>query len=162
VCSIVPLPLKNTVLYYTDSGMWCCVVWWIHINIQDPDALTFRASVRGRVFLQNIRDCPCRLQGIISQNTAVWILTAVRPSNLTWDVFLCIFYTSIYCIYINLLNITKFCITVIFVTFNIMKLMFTIKQKYTYVLFHCEITCARCGDLIIITVELNISFVWLP
>ena len=42
-----------------------------------------------------------------------------------------------------------------------MKQMFTIKQKYTYDLFQCEITCARCGDLIIITIELNISFVWL-
>ena len=35
-----------------------------------------------------------------------------------------------------------------------MKLMFTIKQKYTYDLFQCEITCARYGDLIIITIEL--------
>jgi len=138
--------------------MWCCVVWWIHTNIQDPDAITFRASVRSRVFVQNIRDCQCRLQGIISQSTVVWILTAMRPSNLT---FLCIFYTSTYCVCMNLLNITKFCITVVLVTLNIMRLMFTIKQKYTYDVFQCEITCARCGDLIIITIELNISFVWL-
>ena len=139
--------------------MWCYVVWWIQINIQDPDAITFRASVRSRMFEYDIRDGPCRLQGVISQNTVDWILTAARLSNLIWDVFLCIFYTSIYCVYINLLYITKFYITVVFVTLNIMKLMFTIKEKYTCDLFQWEITCARCGDLIILTVELNISFV---
>jgi len=134
----------------------CC---WIQTNIQDPDAITFRASVRSRMFEYSFRDCPCRLQGVISQNTVEWILTAARPSDLTWDVFLCIFYTSTYCVYINLLNITKFCITVMFVTLNIMKLMFAIKQKYTCDLFQWKITRARCGDLIIITIELNISFV---
>jgi hypothetical protein len=55
----------------------------------------------------------------------------------------------------------KVCVIVMFVTLNMLKLMFTIKQKYTYDLFQYEITCAACGDLIIIATELGISFVWL-
>jgi hypothetical protein len=39
--------------------------------------------------------------------------------------------------------------------------MFTIKQKYMYYLFQYEITYARCGGLLIITIKLDIGFVWL-